>query len=77
MNLIKPGAGCNISVSQTLDFTETNNIVFTVVQENKELIKGNVVTIAKWLCTAANSKEINIPSKFVITFANMALHSIS
>lgn len=77
MNLIKPGTGCNITVDQTLDFTENNNIVFTVTMNGAELIKGNVVTVAKWMCDAATNVDVKVPSKFVISFVKMALESVS
>lgn len=77
MNLIKPGVGCNISVDQTLDFTDGNNILFTVTMNDAEITSGNVVAVAKWLCSAIENKDVKIPSKFVITFAKMALDSLS
>ena len=77
MNLIKPGVGCNISVDQTLDFTDGNNILFTVSINGTEIISGNVVAIAKWLCSSTEIKDVKVPSKFVITFAKMALDSLS
>lgn len=77
MNLIKPGVGCNISVDQSLDFTDGNNILFTVSINDAEIISGNVVTIAKWLCSSIDNKDIKVPSKFVITFAKMALDSLA
>lgn len=77
MNLLKPGTGCNISVTQSLDFTEKNSIVFTVTMNDVELIKGNVVTVAKWMCDAATNVDIKVPSKFVISFVKMALESVS
>jgi hypothetical protein len=77
MNLLKPGPGCNISVTQSLDFTENNNILFTVTMNGTELVKGNVVTVAKWMCDAATDVEIKVPSKFVISFVKMALESVS
>lgn len=77
MNLLKPGPGCNISVEQTLDFTENNNIVFTVTLNDAEIIKGNVVTVAKWMCNAAANADVKVPSKFVISFVKMALESVS
>lgn len=77
MNLIKPGVGCNISVDQTLDFTDGNNILFTVSMNDVEIISGNVVAVAKWLCKSTESSDIKVPSKFVITFAKMALDSLS
>ena len=77
MNLLKPGPGCNISVTQSLDFTENNNILFTVTMNGIELVKGNVVTVAKWMCAPATDLEIKVPSKFVISFVKMALESVS
>jgi hypothetical protein len=77
MNLLKPGPGCNISVTQSLDFTENNNILFTVTMNGTELVKGNVVAVAKWMCDAATDVEIKVPSKFVISFVKMALESVS
>ena len=77
MNLLKPGTGCNISVTQSLDFNEKNSIVFTVTMNDAELVKGNVVTVAKWMCDAATNVDIKVPSKFVISFVKMALESVS
>jgi hypothetical protein len=77
MNLIKPSTGCNISVDQTLDFVNGNNILFTVTKDGAELVNGNVVAVAKWLCTASSTTDINVPNKFVIGFAKMALDSVS
>jgi hypothetical protein len=77
MNLIKPSTGCNISVDQTLDFTDGNNILFTVSMNDTEIVSGNVVAVAKWLCASIDNKDVKVPSKFVVTFAKMALDSLA
>lgn len=77
MNLLKPGPACNISVDQTLDFVNGNNILFTVTKDGAELVSGNVIAVAKWLCSASSTKDVNVPNKFVIGFAKMALDSVS
>lgn len=76
MELIKPSVNCDITVTQSLDYTDGNGIKFTVSRDEKVLVEGNVVTVAKWICNASVGKDHKIPSKFAAKFASMALDSL-
>jgi hypothetical protein len=76
MELIKPSNNCDITVTQSLDYTDGNGIKFTVARDGAVLSEGNVVTVAKWICAASVGNQHKIPSKFAAKFASMALESL-